>query len=289
MIRSLFFVPANRRELIAKLPRIDADCSVLDLEDGIPPNDKERARAELPDAVASLRAQGLKGRLVVRVNEPASQQFLPDLDAVFASGADGVVIPKTETCEQLAQALQRMDRGGPVGRPTSVIAGIETMHGVLNAARLCAMDKRVDTVYFGAEDFIADIGGVRTERGDEVLYARSQVVLAARAAGATAIDQAVADVRNDALFLEDARHGRALGYNGKICVLPRQLALCHEAFSPSARDIDHARRMLAAYAEAASRNIGTIEFEGKLIDGPMLKRAQGVVADAARFGLWETA
>ena len=103
-----------------------------------------------------------------------------------------------------------------------------------------------------------------------------------RAAGIIAIDQAVADVRNDELYRSDARKGMSLGYQGKICVLPRQLALCHEVYSPSAAQVDAAVRLIAAYDDALGRNIGTIEYEGKLIDGPMLKKARAIIAMADR-------
>lgn len=127
------------------------------------------------------------------------------------------------------------------------------------------------------------MGAVRTEEGTEVLYVRSRVVLAARAAGIIAIDQAVAQVRDDDLYRRDAAMGRNLGYHGKMCVLPRQLALCHEVFSPAAAEVDYSRRLLAAYAAAEAQGIGTIAFEGKLLDGPILRRARDVVAMTERL------
>ena len=118
----------------------------------------------------------------------------------------------------------------------------------------------------------------RTPRGDEVYAARSMVVMAAKAAGLLAIDQAVVDIRNDALFLEDAARGRDLGYEGKICVTPGQVNLSHQAFSPTPEERDYARRLVATYEEATARGIGTIDFEGRMIDGPLLKRAQAILA-----------
>jgi len=281
MIRSLFFAPGNRPDLVVKFPRFGADCCVIDLEDGTPPGEKARAREMLRDTVAQVRAAGLHGMLTVRVNVPASPHYLADLEAAFACDVDGVVIPKLEDVEQAFPAvhwIRRLDQEAPRARPRSIVGGIESVLGVLKAAELCARVPHMDSVYFGAEDYAADIGGRRTPRGDEVYTARSMVVMAARARGTAALDQAVVDIRNDALFLEDAARGRDLGYEGKICVTPGQVKLSHQAFSPSPAERDYAQRLVAAYEDATARGIGTIDFEGRMIDGPLLKRAQAVLA-----------
>lgn len=289
-IRSLFFAPANRPDLVLKFPRFGADCCVIDLEDGTPSAEKAGARAQLHATVAQVRAAGLQGMLTVRVNVPASPHYLADLEAAFGADVDGVVIPKLETPEQAFAALhwiQHLDTEAPRGRPRTLVGGIESVRGVLHAVALCerlAAISAASSVYFGAEDFAADIGGRRTPRGDEVFAARSMVVMAAKGAGLVAIDQAVVDIRNDALFLEDAARGRDLGYDGKICVTPGQVKLAHRAFSPTAEEREAARRLVAAYDEATARGIGTIDFEGRMIDGPLLKRAQQVLALPAAEG-----
>ena len=281
MIRSLFFAPANRPDLVAKFPRFGADCCVIDLEDGTPPGEKQRAREALRQTVGQVRAAGLKGMLTVRVNVPASPHYLADIEAAFACDVDGIVIPKLEEPAQAfpaIHAIQRLDALSPRATPRTVVGGIESVRGVLNAARICAKTACIGSVYFGAEDFAADIGGRRTPRGDEVYAARSMVVMAAKAAGLIAIDQAVVDIRNDELFLEDAARGRDLGYEGKICVTPGQVKLSHRAFSPTAEEREYAKRLVATYEDAMARGIGTIDFEGRMIDGPLLKRAQAILA-----------
>ncbi len=281
MIRSLFFAPANRPELVLKFPRFGADCCVIDLEDGTPPGEKQRARGMLRDTVAQARAAGLRGMLTVRVNVPASPHYLADLEAAFACDVDGVVIPKLEDPQEAFPAvhwIRRLDAEAPRAAPRTIVGGIESVRGVLASADICARTPCMGSVYFGAEDFAADIGGRRTPRGDEVHTARSMVVMAARAAGLIAIDQAVVDIRDDALFMQDAARGRDLGYQGKICVAPAQVALSHRAFSPTAEERAQAARLVAAYEEATARGIGTIDFEGRMIDGPLLKRAQAVLS-----------
>lgn len=281
MIRSLFFAPANRPDLVAKFPRFGADCCVIDLEDGTPPGEKIRAREMLHQTVAQVRSAGLNGLLMVRVNVPDSAHYLADLQAAFMTEVDGVVIPKLEAPEQSFPAvhwIRQRDVQAPRALPRTLVGGIESVRGVVNAMALCERIEAMGSVYFGAEDYAADIGGRRTPRGDEVYAARSLVVMAAKAAGRIAIDQAVLDIRDDALFLDDAARGRDLGYEGKICVTPGQVRLAHQAFSPTAEERAYAERLVATYEAAMAKGLGTIDFEGRMVDGPLLKRAQHILA-----------
>ena len=135
-------------------------------------------------------------------------------------------------------------------------------------------------VYFGAEDFITDMGGVRTEAGLEVLYARSRVALGARLAGVHAIDQIVPRFDDEERFLDDARAGRAIGYGGKLCIHPSQVPLANQVFSPSVEEIDHARRLVAAHDAAIARGEAAIAFEGQMVDEPMVRRARDTLGSA---------
>ena len=280
MIRSLFFAPANRADLVAKFPRFTADCYVVDLEDGTPLAEKERARAGLAALVAAARKQLVGGLLTVRVNEPESDQYLEDLNAALRADVDGIVIPKLEKVEQLYPALhhmRRLDRDTPRAVPRFIVGGIESIAGVTNSAVLCAAHPAIAAVYFGAEDLASDLGARRTANSAEVAYARSRVLLHAKAARILALDQAVLEIRDDNHFEGDATTGRDMGYDGKICLLPRQLDVANRVFRPSDAELEHARRLIACYAEAMARGIGTIDFEGKMVDGPLLKRAQRMV------------
>ena len=280
MIRSLFFAPANRADLVAKFPRFTADCYVVDLEDGTPLAEKERARAGLAALVAAARKQLVGGLLTVRVNEPESDQYLEDLNAALRADVDGIVIPKLEKVEQLYPALhhmRRLDRDTPRAVPRFIVGGIESIAGVTNSAALCAAHPAIAAVYFGAEDLASDLGARRTANSAEVAYARSRVLLHAKAARILALDQAVLEIRDDNHFEGDATMGRDMGYDGKICLLPRQLDVANRVFSPSEVELEHARRLIARYEEAMARGIGTIDFEGKMVDGPLLKRAQRMV------------
>lgn len=281
MIRSMLYAPANRPELVIKFPRFRADCCVIDLEDGTPETEKESARRMLAETVRQVRAAGLGGMLAIRVNVPGSPHYLADLEAAFACDIDAVVIPKLESPDQtfpVAHWIQRRDLEAPRVVPRMIIGGIESVRGVLNAVKICDETPHLGAVYFGAEDFSADIGGRRTPGGDEVATARAWVVMAARAANRVAIDQVVLDIRDDALFRKDAARGRDLGYQGKMCVAPGQVKLANAAFSPTLEERAYAKRLVQAYEEATARGIGTIDFEGKMVDGPLLKHSLAVLA-----------
>jgi citrate lyase subunit beta/citryl-CoA lyase len=171
--------------------------------------------------------------------------------------------------DALAQA-KRADLG--------IFAGIESAAGVARAEDV--LRTPVQWCYFGAEDFVADMGGIRTSTNHEVQYARSRVALAARVGGVHALDQVVADFRDDDRYVREAEEARALGYKGKLCIHPAQVPLANRSFTPSKDEVDHARRLLAAYEEAATRGEATIAFEGEMVDEPMARRARAVLAAA---------
>ena len=268
-IRSLLFAPANRHELIAKFPRYPADAFGIDLEDGVPESEKEAARRALPEILASLRNQNLKGHVFIRTNASRSRHAEADLAAAVDLRVDGVIMPKLETTAELRQFAT-------AGIP--IIGVIETARGVANVDALAgAPSSHLTALAFGAEDFITDIGGQRTPEGLEVLYARSRVVLAARAAGLQALDLVFVNIRDDEAFKRDAHKGRQLGYGGKMCIVPRQVEIANTVFSPSAEEIENARRLLEAYDNAQASGRGVFEFNGAMVDEPILRRAREIL------------
>lgn len=263
--RSLLFVPGGRPDMVAKVPRSAPDAAVVDLEDAVAPGDKDAVRANLADNLAPLASPG-PTTVLVRVNPPDSPWFADDVAAVAATPAAGVVLPKLERPGD-ADRLRRMlaDRGR---LDVVVVAGVETALGVAECRRLLG---GVDAVYFGAEDYIADLGGRRTAESREVLYARSELVLAARLAGVAAIDQAVVAVHEDGRFVADAADGRAMGYAGKICLHPTQVRLAHEVFTPSADEVRRAH----AIVDAARAGVGVVD--GEMVDEAHVKMAAAVL------------
>jgi citrate lyase subunit beta/citryl-CoA lyase len=252
-LRSLLFAGATRPDLVAKLDRTGADAVVIDLEDAVPATAKDAARAELPELIARVA----ETPVLIRINDAASRWFAEDLAAVAALPLAGVVLPKAERESDLAAVAERLPEGA------TVVAGIESARGVANA-----------------EDYVADLGGRRTPGGDEVLYARSRVALAARVAAVPALDQVVIDFRDDVLFERDAAAGRAIGYRGKLCIHPSQVTIANRVFAASEEELRRARGMLEAWEEGSRRGVAAVEFEGVMVDGPAVRMARDTLERA---------
>ena len=270
-VRSMLFVPASRADMIAKIPRFAPDVAVVDLEDAVAAGAKDGARDIAAAAIGALDPAG-RTAVLIRVNPVGTPWFADDVTMAATCAAVGLIVPKLETQHQLDQVRQVMAEQSWLDG--LLVAGLETALGVAEARTLLA--RGVSGAYFGAEDFIADIGGRRTSGGEEVLYARSQVCLAAHLAGIPAIDQAVVDLADEGHFLADARAGRNLGYQGKICIHPRQVALAHQVFTPTDAELAHARAVLAT-AEAGA-GVGVVD--GQMIDDVHVRMARATLARA---------
>jgi citrate lyase subunit beta / citryl-CoA lyase len=266
-LRSLLFVPATKTELLAKVPRWQPDVVVVDLEDAVPDAEKDAARL----AVADADFAAARTAVLVRVNPPGTPWHELDIAACLETAAAGIVLPKGEDPEAVAGLVDRLADAAP---DLDVVLGIESAIGVARARELLATG--IAAGFFGSEDFLADMGGRRTATGVEVLYARSEVVLAGRLAAVPMIDQAVVAVGDDAAFTADAETGRALGYVGKICVHPRQVALAHAAFTPGEAEVAEARRVL----ERAAAGVGVVD--GLMVDAVHMRVARQVLERAGQ-------
>jgi citrate lyase subunit beta/citryl-CoA lyase len=266
--RSALFVPGQRTDMLAKAARAEPDTVIVDWEDAVPVAGKEQARAGSLEALVAQRPD--VAAVLVRINAVGTPWFEADLAAAaeaMAGGAlDGVVLPKYEHPDQLASVRAAL----PVG--AVIVVGIESVLGVADARPLLA--EAPQAAYFGAEDFIADIGGRRTPGGTEVLYARSQVCLAACLAGVSTLDQVTAAVHDTDAFRADAELGRSLGYTGKICLHPVQVGIAHEVFTPSESEVSHAREVL----RAAESGVGLVD--GQMVDAVHVTMARDVLARA---------
>ena len=279
--RSVLFAPANQPALVAKLSRSAPDVVVLDLEDAVPAPNKGEARAAAVDAIVTLGAPDGAPLVAVRVNSVRTSWFDDDVSAVVAAGVGAIVVPKLESIDDVRRlhaavtAASAPTTRAPGATPL-LVAGIETARGVADARTYLA--NGFAACYFGAEDSVADMGGERTASNDEVRFARGYVALAARVCGVAALDIVTADIADAERFAREAAEARALGYAGKLCIHPRQVALARDAFTPTEQQVDRARRVLAAWAEANARGVGAIAFEGQLIDEPMATRARAVLS-----------
>lgn len=274
-LRSVLFAPAVQPDLLRKLPRAGADGVVIDCEDATPPGSKAEGRENARTIGAELIAAGVA--VFVRVNAVGTPWFEEDLAEGLPKGAAGVVLPMVETTDQLDVVAERLQSTGRTGM--AVVAGLETAAGVAAARRLLAHPV-VSVGYFGAEDFIADMGGVRTESNAEVWMARSEVALAGRLAGVPVLDQVVVAYRNDERFRREAKEARAMGYAGKMCIHPAQVAIALEVFTPTAAEVDAARRLVEAHEAAEREGRSVVVVDGKMIDGPLVAQARKILAGA---------
>lgn len=270
-IRSLLFAPANRADFIAKFGRIPADAFAIDMEDGLPAAERPRIRQTLPKIVADARQAAKPGaRILVRINAASTEDFVADCEAIPGSDCDGIILAKAESADEVTRAATLSKR--------PVLAGIESIEGLYAVDAICAVAEL--GVFFGAEDFIADLGGIRTPEGAEVAYPRARVAIAARRAKVPALDLVTIDVKDAARFDADAKAGRSLGYTGKMCITPRQVERANAIYRPDAMAVDAAKRLIAAYADAQARGLGTIAFEERMVDEPLVRQARAII-DAA--------
>lgn len=276
-LRSVLFAPGNRPEILAKLPRSAPDLAVIDWEDAVPAAAKDDARAAAAAALADLAAEAPSMGLAVRMNAPDTEHFAADV-AALPDGLAAVLVPMLESADQAGRVHDALAAAGH--DTVGIVAGIETAAGVEFAPAILAAPG-VMAAYFGAEDFVVDMGGLRTASNVEVLYARSRLVLAGRLARVAVIDQVVADFRDDERFGAEAADARAMGFAGKLCIHPAQVALANAAFSPSEAEVARATAMLAAYDAAVAEGRASIAFEGQMVDEPVARQARAILARAA--------
>ena len=272
-MRSMLFAPAVRDDMLPKLTRSGPDGVVIDCEDATPMGQKATGRSNALEYAPALMGQG--AAVFTRVNPPGTEWFAEDVEYGLHEDLDGVVIPMVESIEGLnhcANQLAEADRGY-----LGIIAGLETGLGVADARELLA-HPQVIGAYFGAEDYIADLGGVRTHANLEVSYARSAVALAGRLVRKPVIDQIVADFRNDERFTRETAEARAMGFKGKLCIHPGQVELANAGFTPSDGEVDRALRMLAAYEIGIASGVAAIDFEGVMVDEPLAAQARQILA-----------
>lgn len=274
-MRSLLFAPGNKPEMLAKMSRSGPDAAIIDLEDAVPAAAKADARVVAREAVLALSQDAPSMLLFVRVNPVVSEYFGDDLDSLLPV-LSAVVVPKLESAAEVVHVGEALDeRGLKMG----ILAGLETAAGVERSVEILGAPG-VAGAYFGAEDYIADMGGQRTIGNMEVLYARSRVALAARLAGVPAVDQIVADFGDTERFVREAAEARAMGFVGKICIHPAQVGLANTAFVPSAEEVERASALLDAYDAAVERGEAAVAFDGQMVDEPVARQARSVLARA---------
>jgi citrate lyase subunit beta/citryl-CoA lyase len=287
LMRSKLFVPGSRPELYAKAFAGDADGLSFDLEDAVAEARKSEARQSLQALFDTPEAARSGKIILVRVNAPDTPHFAPDLDAVVREGVHFINVPKMETPRQVqmaAAAIEQAERRNGVAHPVKLLLNIETPAALLAAAELARAHERVAGLQLGLGDLFEPLGIARREN-TAIGQAMFQLRMAAGAAGVFAYDSAYANIGDQAGYREEAALARRLGFLGKTCIHPSQVALANAAFLPDAKEIDHALRVIQASAEARAQGVGAYVVDGRMIDAPFERRAEAVVELARRLGL----
>jgi citrate lyase subunit beta/citryl-CoA lyase len=272
--RSVLYVPGSNRRALEKARTLDADALILDLEDAVAPSAKEAARRDVGDA---LRAGGFGHReLALRVNGPATPWGPEDLALAARAGADAVVLPKVESADEVRAAERALDAAGAPAA-LALWCMIETPRGVLASAAIAAATPRLACLVMGTSDLVKDLRARHTPGRAEVLFALGAVLLAARAAGLAALDGVHLDLSDDVGLEASCRQGRDLGFDGKTLVHPRTVEVANRVFAPAAAEVERARRVIAAHAEAQAAGRGVVVVDGRLVEALHVEEARRIV------------
>jgi citrate lyase subunit beta/citryl-CoA lyase len=273
--RSMLFVPVTQRRFVDGAARRGADAIILDLEDSVAASEKERARTLVPEAAEIVSRGGAD--VVVRLNRPL-RMTVPDLEAVIGPGVQAVALPKAESADHVrlvAEIIDELeaDRGMPIGT-TKMLAMVETASGFFRIAEIARAHPRLVGLNLGAEDFALSAGMLPEAEG--LFMPKQMCVFAARAAGIMPLGfvGTVAEFHDLDGFRETVRRSRRLGFMGASVIHPSQVAILNEEFSASTAEIDHARRVVAAYDKALAEGVGAVTVDGKMIDVPIVERAR---------------
>lgn len=287
--RALLFCPGTERKKIEKAAGLGADSVIIDLEDAAALARKSEAR-EIAAAALGEIDFGRSERLV-RINPVGTGLDADDLRATgeAARPPDGYVIPKVERADDVrlvSRTINEIERARRMARGTiRLLAIIESARGVVRLAEIAESDPRLDALIFGAEDLCGDMGAIRTREGREVFFARSAVAVHAAAARLQAIDTPFVDLADEAGLGAETREALGMGYSGKLAIHPKQVEPIVRVFTPSAEEIEAARRLLREHEAHQADGRGVFALDGKMVDMPMVRAAERVLARARAAGL----
>ena len=285
--RTMLYVPGNNPAMIRDAGIYPADCIMFDLEDSVSLSEKDSARILVQEALNSMD-YGDK-EILVRINALDSELGMLDLNAIVPTGKAVIRLPKTETAQDILDCEREISKieeeCGLQEGSIKMMAAVESAAGVLNAKEIACASKRLIGIAIGAEDYVTDLKTNRSPEGIELLFGRSMVLLAARAAGIDAIDTVYSDVSNEEGFRKEITLIKQLGFDGKSIINPNQIRPVHEIYTPTKKEIEKSLAIMEAIEEAKSKGSGVISLNGKMIDKPIVLRAQRMLDLAAAVGL----
>ena len=287
MRRSMLFLPGNNPNMLINGNCLGSDAVIFDLEDAVAPDQKDAARILVRNTMRYLDFRGCE--IIVRINSIDTPYWKQDIDTILPYKPNLILLPKTGSAEDVRQAdayiTQVEAKLGMEKNAVGLMPLIETALGVENAFQIATAASRVEALFLGAEDLTADLRCKRTKEGREIEYARTRLVVAARAAGVEVYDTPFTDVNDDEGIWKDAQLAKALGFTGKASISPRHVEVINAVFSPTQKDVDYAYEVMDAIALAKEQGKGAIALHGKMIDAPIVARAQQTIAMAEALGM----
>jgi len=287
MRRSMLFLPGNNPNMLINGNCLGSDAVIFDLEDAVSPAEKDAARILVRNTMRYMDFGGCEK--IVRINSIDTPFWKADIDEILPWKPDLILLPKTGTAGDVqtvdAYMTQVEQKLGMEKNTVGLMPLIETAMGVENAFAIASAADRVQALFLGAEDLTADLQCKRTKEGREIEYARTRLVVAARAAGVDVYDTPFTDVNDDEGIVKDAQLAKALGFTGKASISPRHVEVINETFSPTLKEIDYAYEVMDAIALAKQQGKGAIALHGKMVDAPIVARAERTIAMAKALGL----
>jgi len=290
VMRSVFYVPGNNPTFVQKAPALPADIITLDLEDSVPPAEKEKAREVVRE---NLKHAGSGGALVyVRINNWETLMTNDDLEAVVHPGLAGVCLAKCghpDDVKRLDWKLEELERRRNIPVGTVAIQLLcETAKGVINAYPSASASKRVNSLIFGAVDYTKDMRVKLTSEGDEQLYARMHIAVSARAAGCIAIDCPYVAFQDTAGFEKSVQQGRQMGYEGRMLIHPSQIEPSNKLYAPAPEDVEWAQGVVKTFEEEGlAKGKAAVTFKGKMVDTPVYDNARTILAITAEIAAFD--
>ena len=277
MMRSWMFVPGHQQRMIDKAYGLKLDVAMFDLEDGVPPSEKNTARAMMAETLARPSSETLR---FVRIHPAGTKEIAADLPAVIRPGLDGLTLTKVNCPEDVLRVSAVLDareeQAGLQRGSVRLLATIESARGLVQAAAIAASSPRLVGLMFGAEDFAMDLGMFNVRQGEagDFLYARSALVIAAASEGLQAVDRVYLAIRNPTGLEADTRLARDLGFTGKALIHPAQIGVVESVFRPTDAEVEHARRVVEAFEAAEATGVGAVAVDGQMVDLPVVERAR---------------
>lgn len=283
--RSMLFMPGNNPGMLVSADILGADSIIYDLEDAVALDEKDSARNLVRNALSFLKFT--HSEITVRINPIDSPYWEKDLEAIIPVLPDGIVIPKAsvDAVHSVEQKINEIKKANNITKNFSFLMLVESARGIMDVNSIAKASSLIQGLLLGGEDYSVDMGIQRTRLSKELEYARFSLTTAAHAYGLDSLDTPFTDVEDFEGLRLDTAFSKSIGFSGRLVINPRQVEDIHKIFSPSSAEIERAEAILQAAEEAKQKGLGVFSFKGKMVDLPVIKRAQALYDSAKNWGL----